>query len=259
MSDKNIDKKNKFRLLPIRSLFPNMITIMALCAGLSSIKYALDQKWEMTIIFIIIAGFLDGMDGRVARMLGATSNFGAQLDSISDFLSFGIAPSIVLYLWNLHNIDIRGLGWAFSLFYCICCAIRLARFNSNLEEDNKPSWANKFFVGVPSPSGAVLALTPMMIDLRFNIKILFPPIYLGMYLSIVGLLMVSRIPTFSLKKVAIPQEYASIALLLATLLFAGIIMEPWIVFPAISVGYILLLPVSYISYNKIKDLPFYED
>jgi CDP-diacylglycerol--serine O-phosphatidyltransferase len=257
LTNKNGNQK-KFRFLPINRLFPNMVTLMALCAGLTSIRFALEQKWELAVTFIIIAGFLDGMDGRIARFLKATSNFGAQLDSLSDFLNFGVAPAVILYLWDLHNIKVRGLGWAIALFYAICCAIRLARFNTALDED-RPAWADKFFVGVPSPAGALLAVTPMMIDFQFEWKIFAHPIYLGIYLASVGLLMTSRLPTFSLKKIVIPREFASLIMACVAFLMVGLVIEPWLTFPVICIIYITLIPISCISYNRAKDLPFYED
>ena len=146
--------------LHITRLFPNIVTILALCFGLSAMRYALSDRWELSVSFIVIAAILDGLDGRLARLLNATSDFGAHLDSLVDFVNFGVAPAFVLYLWGMH--EIRAFGWGIALFYSICCVIRLARFNTTLEEDEPPFWFDYFFSGVPSPIGALLALAPLI-------------------------------------------------------------------------------------------------
>jgi CDP-diacylglycerol---serine O-phosphatidyltransferase len=237
--------------LPISKLLPNMVTLTTLCFGLSSIRFALLERWELAVTFVLIAAFLDGVDGRLARLLNASSNFGAQLDSLADFVNFGVAPAFVLYLWTLDNIKFKGVGWALVLFYSICCAIRLARFNTNLEEDDQPEWADKFFVGIPSPVGAGLAIAPMTLSFQFGNN-LFHPLCIGIYMGVVAVLMASRIPTISIKKMGIRREYASLVLVVAGLLIAALIIEPWLTLPMIALIYVASIPFSCLSYYRLK-------
>ena len=248
----NIEAKQKKLSLPISRLFPNIITIMSICFGLTSIRYALNQQWDISVAFIVIAGFLDVVDGRLARFLKATSNFGAQLDSLADFVNFGIAPALVLYLWQLQSISIKGLGWAFALFYAICAAIRLARFNSDLAEPDRPAWKEGFFTGVPSPAGAYLAMMPLMLSFEFNILAYVHPIAIGIYLIMVGILMASRLPTFATKKLVIHREYISLVLVVIGLLIGVVIMEPWISFSALGVFYLFSFPFSIKAFKKMS-------
>ena len=242
----------KFVELPISRLFPNVITIMAICFGFTSIRYALNQQWDIAIAFIVIAGFLDIVDGRLARFLKATSNFGAQLDSLADFVNFGIAPALISYLWCLNTIEIKGLGWAFALSYTVCTAIRLARFNSDLVDENRPDWKNGFFTGIPSPAGAYLAIMPIMLSFETNLMNYVNPIALGFYLVIVGIMMASRIPTFATKKVIIKKENISFVLVFTGLLIGAIIIEPWFFLPIFGILYICSIPLSIRSYRKIS-------
>ena len=244
--------KKRLSSLPISKLIPNMVTLMTLCFGLSSIRYALDDNWMMSVAFLLIAGFLDGIDGRLARLLNASSNFGAQLDSLADFVNFGVAPGFVLYLWTVKSISSHGIGWALVLFFSICCAIRLARFNTNLEEEDVPAWADKFFIGIPSPVGAALAIAPMTLFFEFDNPIFKNPIGVGIYMSIIALLMASRIPTVSIKKIVIQRAYASLTLVIAGLLIASLIIEPWLTLPLIGVVYVLSIPFSTLSYYRLQ-------
>jgi len=237
--------------LPISRLFPNVITIMAICFGFTSIRYALDSKWDVAVTFIIIAGFLDVADGRLARFLKATSNFGAQLDSLADFVNFGVSPAAVLYLWYLQEINIKGMGWAMVLFYVICSAIRLARFNSDLAIQDRPDWKEGFFTGVPAPAGAYLAVLPIMLNFKFDIIEYVHPILVGIYLIIIALLMSSRIPTFATKKLIIKKEYVSLVLVVTGLVTGVIIMEPWIVLPFLGIIYLISIAFSVRAYNKL--------
>ena len=247
---KQSDSKEKLVSLPISRLFPNIITIMAICFGFTSIRYALNQQWEITVAFVVIAGFLDVVDGRLARFLKATSDFGAQLDSLADFVNFGVAPAIILYLWELHKIQVKGLGWALVLFFTICSAIRLARFNSDLVEQNKPEWKNGFFTGVPSTVGAYLSMLPIMLSFKVDILDYVNPLVIGIYLVIIGVLMTSRIPTFATKKLIIRKEYISLVLVIAGLLIGIIIMEPWFSLPFFGILYLCSIPFSIISFQK---------
>jgi CDP-diacylglycerol--serine O-phosphatidyltransferase len=243
--------------LPISRLFPNIVTIIGLCFGLFALKYAMAERWEMAVGFVVIAAFIDGMDGRLARILNASSDFGAQLDSLADFFNFGIAPALILYMWITH--EVKGLGWAIALFFIISQALRLARFNVSLEEDDEHDKKvnDNFFRGIPAPCGAGLSLIPMMLSFLFADKFDTPPfeitpIIVIFYMAIIAILMVSRIPTISVKKSKVRREYASVFLSIAALLVIAFIIEPWIVLPAIGIGYLLTIPFSVISYLRIK-------
>lgn len=249
--DEFAELNSKSKFFTIGRLFPNIVTIGALCFGLSSIRFALDEKWEMSVFFILLAAFLDGIDGRLARLLKASSDFGANLDSLSDFVSFGVAPAVVLYLWQLHNIELPRIGWAIVLFYTVCCAVRLARFNTDLHGD-KPSWADKFFVGVASPAGACLALAPMVLSFEFPAAAILHPVSIGIYTVFIASLMPSRIPTFSIKKVTIKTEYVSFFLIGAGLLITGLIIEPWLTLLALASMYLGSIPISIIFHKNYQ-------
>src|SRR5271170_3354782 len=210
---------------PVSRLFPNMITIAGLCCGLSAIRFAMAGRWEIAVAFIIAAALIDGMDGRVARMLGATSVFGAQLDSLSDFVCFGVSPALVLYMWQLH--DIKGYGWAVVLFFAVCTALRLARFNAGLFDDTKEEWEKQFFVGVPAPAGGILCLLPLIISLQFEQGIL-PPAFAACHMLLVGTLMASRIPTYAGKHIHIRHEVIPQFMIASSFLLVIFIIEPWL-------------------------------
>ncbi len=219
---------------PISRLFPNMVTIAGLCCGLSAIRFAMIPRWDMAVAFIIAAALIDGMDGRLARMLGATSVFGAQLDSLSDFVCFGVSPVLVLYMWHLH--EIKGYGWAVVLFFSVCTALRLARFNTGLFEEKQP-WEKQFFVGVPSPAGGILCLLPLFVTLLdWNIRI--PSPLIAMHVLLVGTLMASRIPTYAGKHIRIKHEYIPKFMIASTFLLVVFIIEPWLFLSGISIIYL---------------------
>jgi len=248
----------KLSPFPITKLFPNMITIIGLCFGLFAIKFAILGKWEMSVGLIVIAAFIDGLDGGVARLLNASSSFGAQLDSLADFLNFSVAPSLILYMWITH--EIKGVGWAVTLFFIICGSLRLARFNTKLEdesEENNPELRNKFFTGVPVTSAAGLSLLPLSISFLFAEKFTTPPfeitpIMVIIYMAIIAFLMVSRIPTISVKNVKIRPEFRSLILASVGLFIAALVLEPWVTLPILGVVYICLIPFSVIKFYKIK-------
>lgn len=242
--------------IPIQKLAPNFVTLLGLCLGITSIRYAFDGKWAITAALIIIAAFMDGIDGRLARILNATSIFGAQLDSLADVISFGVAPAVVLYLWSLHDIPYKGIGWAIVLFYIACSAIRLARFNSTLDSAEEQEKLQDYSTGVPITTSAGVALLPMILsfellpEIRENNRML--PWFIAAYLVVIGLLMISRIPTFSFKRLHIRREYVSFILLIVALIMAGIILEPWIVLPILILIYLLTIPISIYFYIKSK-------
>jgi len=258
--EEHFQKDKDGKSLAMAKLFPNMVTILGLCAGLSSLRLVLHEKWELAVTFIIIAAFIDAVDGRLARMLNSTSRFGAQLDSLADFLNFGVAPVFALYLWSMH--EVKGLGWALVLFFAICCAIRLARFNTDLEENQQTTWSERFFVGVPAPAAALVGVGPMMVS--FALKETYPelfqyvsfvenPLVICGYVTFIAILMVSKIPTFSFKKIFIRREYASL-ILVATGLFAiALLAEPWTTFAVIGILYFISIPFSLITYYRPWD------
>ncbi len=255
-------RHNKTRFRPsfhIVRLFPNLLTLVGLCAGLSSIRYALYGKWETAVILIIIAASIDGLDGRLARMLHSTSNFGAYLDSLCDLVNFGVAPALTLYLWKTG--EARGFGWAFVLLFVVCAALRLARFNTSLDDENPRIGADRFFVGIPAPAGAGLALMPIMIsfwaeeNFKFSLRdnfFLFQPSFLSLYLGVVAVMMASRVPTFSAKKIAIKTKYLSPIVILLVLSIIALIIDPWLTFPLLGGLYLLSIPFSIYSHHRLK-------
>ncbi len=229
-----------------------MITLAALCCGLMAIRWGLTEQWERAVLFLIAAAILDGLDGRIARLLNSTSTFGAQLDSLSDFVCFGVAPVIIMYLHILK--DVKGLGWALVLFYVVCCALRLARFNTSLVEDKKEEWQRAYFVGVPSPAGAMLMITPLIVHFEWQGTIFDKPLFCILYGTIIGLLMASRIPTFAAKGMRIRADWVLPLMLGFVALVVAMINEPWMTLSIISAGYALSIPFSIVSYHRKKGL-----
>ena len=236
------NKVSKGKLIPLYKLFPSFITITALCMGITAVRYGLDGKFHISATLIIMACFMDWLDGYVARSLNAASEFGAQLDSLADLISFGVAPGIVVYLWSLHSISYKGIGWAIVLIYISCAALRLARFNTNNTQQTS-KLSSKFFTGIPMPAAAGLCLTPMILTFKI---ISYEPhaMLVAFYTSIVGALMVSRVPTFAIKNVKINQKYISLLLILIAIFIASILLEPWIMIPLLALIYLASIPVS---------------
>jgi CDP-diacylglycerol--serine O-phosphatidyltransferase len=235
---------------PISRLFPNMITLAGLCCGLSAIRFAIIGRWEFAVGFIVAAAIIDGMDGRVARMLGATSDFGAQLDSLSDFLCFGVAPALVMYMWQLH--DIRGIGWAITLYFSACTALRLARFNTGLYDHSKQPWEKMFFTGVPSPAGGLLCLLPLIAFLQFGDEATMHPLIAAFHVLLVGTLMASRIPTFAGKNMRIKHEVILPFMIGSALALTFFIIEPWLFIVVASSTYLLSILFSIRKYRQLK-------
>ncbi len=242
---------HKHKLYPIHRLIPNIVTLGALCSGLSSIRFALIDRWDMAVALIIVAAFLDGIDGSIARLLKATSNFGAQLDSLSDFVCFGVAPALILYMWVLE--DLKRIGWGLVLFFVICCGMRLARFNTTLIEQHKEDWQKHFFTGVPAPAGAVLAILPLILTLEFGNTIFANSWFSAIYLPIIGVLLISRLPTFTMKGRKIPHNAMLPVMVVAILLLVSFVVETWITIITLSVIYLLSIPFSYAQSRKLSD------
>ncbi len=244
------ERKLRFRDQPISRLFPNMITLAGLCCGLSSVRFAMADRWELAVAFILAAAIIDGMDGRVARMLGATSQFGAQLDSLSDFICFGVAPALILYIWQLNQAG--DVGWAIALFFSVCAALRLARFNTALLEGDKEPWEKQFFTGVPSPAGGVLALFPIVLSMLTSQEFMPPVLITAAHMLVVGALMASRIPTFAGKHMRIKHEWVLPFMVVASMLLVVFIIQPWLLLCIVSLAYVASIYFSVRLYRKLR-------
>lgn len=235
-------RRHRLKARPLLHLVPNMFTILSLCAGLTALRYALDERWQLAVALILVAGVLDGLDGRSARMLNIQTKLGAELDSLADFFNFGVAPALIVYLWTLDSMP--GLGWALALLFATCCALRLARFNSELDNPDRPRWSLHFFTGVPAPAAAGLALTPMM--LSFAAGAGWPRSWWlnAAMLLFVACMMVSKVPTFSLKRLRIKPDYVLPTLLLVGLVTAFLVTEPWLTLSGLGLVYLASIPFS---------------
>ncbi|MEZ5690714.1 MAG: phosphatidylcholine/phosphatidylserine synthase [Rickettsiales bacterium] len=235
---------------PISRLFPNMITIGGMCCGLSAIRFAMLGRFEISVMFIIAAAIIDGMDGRIARMLGATSDFGAQLDSLSDFLCFGVAPALVVYMWQLN--EVKGIGWAVVLFFSVCVALRLARFNTDLFNYDKQKWEKEFFVGMPSPAGGILCLIPVILHIQTDRYFIMPHFVTIGYMVIIATLMASRIPTFSGKNIKISHEWIPKFMIFFSFMLVFFIIEPWIFISTLGIVYLCSIFFSVKQYKNLE-------
>lgn len=244
-------RKRAFRGVPLRMLAPNMLTLLALCAGLTSIRMSIEARYDLAIAAIIFAALLDGIDGRVARLLKSSSRFGAELDSLADFLNFGVAPAILLHVWALDALG--SVGWIGALVYAMCVALRLARFNVQLDGPARPAWTAAYFVGVPAPAGALVVLLPVYLHLVGVPRLVeTAPVVLGYQLAI-AFLMVSRLPSFSGKTVGerIPREYVLPVFVAVVIVVALLISFPWEVMAAATLAYLGSLPLAYGSHQRL--------
>jgi CDP-diacylglycerol--serine O-phosphatidyltransferase len=242
-------RRRRFKAIPVRVLLPNLITLFALCAGLTAIRMAIEHRLDLALGAIVLAAALDGVDGRVARLLKGTSRFGAELDSLADFVNFGVAPALILYFWGLH--DLRSVGWIAALVFAICAALRLARFNIMIDDPNEPAWAGNFFTGIPAPAGAITVLLPIylsFLELPVNLATIW---FTFVYTLAIALLMVSRLPVFSGKRVGkrVPPEKVLPVLVIAVLFVALLISYPWIVLTVGTLAYLVCLPFGYRAYR----------
>jgi CDP-diacylglycerol--serine O-phosphatidyltransferase len=240
----------------VRTLLPNVITLLALCAGLTAIRLAVEDRLEWAVAAIVFAALLDGIDGRVARLLKGTSRFGAELDSLADFVNFGVAPALMLYFWGLH--DLGNAGWIAAMVFAICTGLRLARFNVMIDDPNRPAWAGKFFVGVPAPAGAITVLLPIYVYFLGVPRLAFVTPVVLVYTLAIAFLMVSRLPVFSGKRVGkrVAPEMVLPVFVAVVLFFALLISYPWIVLTTGTICYLASLPIGWLSYraHERKDL-----
>ena len=237
--------------VPIRVLIPNIFTLVGLCAGLTAIRMGIEHRWDLAIAALVFAAFLDGIDGHVARLLKASSRFGAELDSLADFVNFGVAPAIIMFNWALE--DLRSLGWIAVLVFAVCSALRLARFNVSLDRPDQRAWKSYYFVGVPAPAGAIILLLPIYIqDLGLHLPSLTPLVLI--YTIGIALLMVSKVPTFSIKLIGqkIAREHVPPIFVLAALFIALLLTFPSLTLAAGSIIYLALIPVSAYRYDQLE-------
>ncbi len=232
---------------------PNFITLISLCLGLNSIKLAFEGNFEKSIIFIVLAAILDALDGRIARMINGTSKFGAELDSLTDFVNFGVCPGLIIYFWSLSNI--KFYGWIVALMFVVSCCLRLARFNLSHEKNFKNDWKINFFSGVPSPAAAGLILMPMIISFsEFKHMIKFQDIHVLFLVLLVSFLMISKIPTYALKKIEISKNLFVIISLVFVLYFSLLFNKTFETLTITGIVYFLLLPISFFHFIKLKSL-----
>jgi CDP-diacylglycerol--serine O-phosphatidyltransferase len=243
-------KRRRFRQIPVRTLVPNLITLLALCAGLTAIRLAIEAKLEWAVAAIVFAATLDGIDGRVARMLKGTSRFGAELDSLADFVNFGVAPALILYFWGLHELG--HAGWIGAMVFAICAGLRLARFNVMIDDPNRPAWAANFFVGMPAPGGAITVLLPIYVTFLGVPHLAFAAPLVLFYTLAIAFLMVSRLPVFSGKRVGkrVAPELVLPLFVVVVLFFALLIAYPWPVLTIGTVLYLASLPFGFMSYRN---------
>ena len=248
-----MEENKKFKLVSskkTRYLLPNILTLAGVCLGISSIKFSIDGNYSLAVIFIVLAAILDALDGRVARLIKGTSEFGKELDSLTDFVSFGIAPVFILYFWELNNYG--KLGWAITLIYSVCCVLRLARFNLT-KIDDKQLWKSNYFEGVPSPAGGILILMPLIFELA-DLKINFNTKNLTPYFTIlIAILLVSKIPTLSLKKISISPKATVFILLGIGTVFISLLYYTFETLLVFGLIYLISIPISFFMYkNKNK-------
>jgi CDP-diacylglycerol--serine O-phosphatidyltransferase len=247
---KRVRPKRVRRGLPLRAIIPNAITVLALCMGLSAVRFALAERWETAVTFIVIAGVLDGFDGRIARLLNGATRFGAELDSLSDVIAFGVSPGLIVYLWSLQTMP--RYGWIFALAFAAACALRLARFNAQIDVDEQPHKSAGFLTGVPSPTGAGLLLLPIFLWLVTEQPIFREFYIIAPWTGFIAFLLVSNIATFSWSSIRLRRGVRFGALAAIAGMIAAVVTIPWIAFSALAIAYIASMPISMVSYAKVR-------
>lgn len=238
------------RSLSLRAVVPNAITAAALCAGLTGIRFAIAGDFEKSVQAVILAGMLDGIDGRAARLLKAQTRFGAELDSLADSISFGVAPALIVYLWTLREVP--SIGWIAALAFAICCVLRLARFNARIDTLDQPHKQAGFLTGVPAPVGAGLAFLPMYLWLATGRSEFANPIGVSVWMVVIAFLLISNLPTLSWSKMHPPRSVRIAVIALVGLLFASLLTEPWPTLALITIAYLALLPLGIVSYARVR-------
>ena len=245
-----MDKKNKFKVVSVnktRYILPSVLTLIGVCLGISSIKFAMDGNYTFAVLFLVVAAILDGLDGRVARLIKGTSDFGKELDSLTDFVSFGIAPAFIIYFWELNKFG--KIGWLIVLFFSVCCVLRLARFNLTKFEKND-EWKNNFFQGVPSPAGGCLILLPLIFQLSGFSNFIDLTSITPYFMVLISFLLISKIPTFSFKKIAIRRNMTIFLLLGVGLFFVSIVQFTFETLTVCILIYLFLIPIGIYNYRS---------
>jgi len=247
---KSMGQRRRLKRLSFNTMIPNILTLLALASGLTAVRFALQDKWDFTLIAIAAAAILDALDGRVARLLKGASKFGAELDSLSDFVCFGVAPALILYLWAMETAG--NPGWILALLYAMCLGLRLARFNVAVDDENQPGWKANFFAGTPAPASAGLVLLPVILSLEFETDFFRNPWIVSLFLLAVGGLAVSSVPTYSFKKLKIPRQLVLPTMLIVAALAAFSVSVPWLTIIVILGLYLVSIPFSYRSYKRFE-------
>jgi CDP-diacylglycerol---serine O-phosphatidyltransferase len=234
----------------LANLIPNMMTVAALCAGLTAIRFGIQDRFHEAVLFVVLAGVFDGLDGRLARMLNSTSKLGAELDSLADLVSFGVAPALILYMWSMQDAGV--VGWLPMLLLAVCAALRLARFNVMMVGSDLPAYAYNYFVGVPAPAAAAVALMPLMLSFEIGVRWVSSPWLVGCWAVMVGALMVSTLPTFSFKRLKVPQRWAFFVLIAIAMVATLLLTRTWLALVGIGAVYLATIPVSIWRYNLLR-------
>ena len=243
-------RKKRFRDLSINRMIPNILTLLALAAGLTAIRFGLDGRWEHAVLAIFVAAVLDALDGRIARLLKGASKFGAELDSLSDFVCFGVSPVLVLYLWTMK--DAGRLGWVLVMLFTICCGLRLARFNVMMEDHDAPAWQARFFTGIPAPAGGGLVLLPMVLSFQGGEGFFRQPWVVGIFMLVIAGMLVSTIPTYSFKKLKISRHWILPTMLITAAIAIFLINAPWLTLSVVGLAYICSIPLSYRAQQALQ-------
>lgn len=238
------------RGIPFRALAPNAVTILALCVGLTGVRFAFNERFDLAVICIVIAAILDALDGRIARLLNAQSKFGAELDSLSDVIAFGVSPALIVYLWSLQYLP--RIGWIVALAHAVCAALRLARFNASIDLVDQPHKSAGFFTGIPAPAGAGLLLLPLYLELWLGSAARLYPIAMAIWAGLVAFLMISNVATFGWSSIRLRPSYRLAALLGVGLVGAALLSEPWATLSIAATIYALVIPFSILNFAKIK-------
>ncbi len=242
--------RRRLQSLSFNRIFPNMLTLLALCAGLTAIRYGLNSQWDRAAAALVIAATLDGVDGRIARLLRGTTKFGAELDSLADAVSFGVAPALLMYLWVMH--DAGSIGWALCLLHAVCAVLRLARFNTMIGKPDIPAWAHNYFTGVPSPGGAGIAILPLILWLSTEADVFAQPKVAGLFLLMSSILMVSAVPVYSGKHMRLKPHWVVPLMILIGAFAAFLVTDPWATLSVVGVLYLASVPFSAWSFRRRK-------
>jgi CDP-diacylglycerol--serine O-phosphatidyltransferase len=242
--------ERRLKSLSFNRILPNMITLLAICAGLTAIRYGLSAQWDKSVLALVFAIVCDGIDGRVARLLRGTSKFGAELDSLADAINFGVVPAMLLYLWGMQ--DAGRIGWALCLLHAVCCVLRLARFNTMIGQPDLPPWAHSYFTGVPAPAGAGIAILPLILSLETQAFDFNNPYIIGAFLITSASLMVSRVPTYSFKNVRVKPQAVLFLMLLVGVVAAFLVTDPWLTLSLVGFIYLFTIPISYVTFRRLE-------